>query len=194
VREEIKNLLNSLGKEKTPTLFVIDFALENYYIKPLNELDSDVLFSIDKKLSSSSESIPYTFSSIPFKEYQKAFFKVQEEIKKGNTYLLNLTFPSLLNIDANLKTIYEISDARFKLYFKDRFVCFSPERFVNIQNDTIYTYPMKGTIDATIKDAKEKILANQKEMAEHVMVVDLLRNDLNQVGTNVKVEKFRYVE
>jgi para-aminobenzoate synthetase component 1 len=53
---------------------------------------------------------------------------------------------------------------------------------------------MKGTIDAKIPDAKEKILSNKKEMAEHVMVVDLLRNDLNIVSKHVKVEKFRYVE
>jgi para-aminobenzoate synthetase component 1 len=52
---------------------------------------------------------------------------------------------------------------------------------------------MKGTIDASIKNAKEKILADKKEMAEHIMVVDLLRNDLSIVSKNVKVEKFRYI-
>lgn len=52
---------------------------------------------------------------------------------------------------------------------------------------------MKGTIDATIPQAKSVILANQKEMAEHVMVVDLLRNDLNMVSKNVRVENFRYI-
>jgi para-aminobenzoate synthetase component 1 len=53
---------------------------------------------------------------------------------------------------------------------------------------------MKGTIEATTPNAKEKILANQKEMAEHVMIVDLMRNDLGMVAKNVKVERFRYVE
>ena len=53
---------------------------------------------------------------------------------------------------------------------------------------------MKGTIDARIKNAKEKILSNQKEMAEHTMVVDLLRNDLSIVAKRVKVEKFRYID
>lgn len=52
---------------------------------------------------------------------------------------------------------------------------------------------MKGTIDASLPNAKESILANQKEMAEHVMVVDLLRNDLSIVAKEVRVEKFRYV-
>jgi len=53
---------------------------------------------------------------------------------------------------------------------------------------------MKGTIDADIPDAKAKILGNEKEMAEHVMIVDLMRNDLGIIGSEVKVEQFRYVE
>ncbi|HIP46497.1 MAG TPA: aminodeoxychorismate synthase component I, partial [Campylobacterales bacterium] len=50
------------------------------------------------------------------------------------------------------------------------------------------------TIDAKIPNAKEKILNNEKEMAEHTMVVDLLRNDLSMVAKKVRVEKFRYVD
>ena len=41
---------------------------------------------------------------------------------------------------------------------------------------------------------KRRILADEKEMAEHVMIVDLMRNDLGIIGSNIKVEKFRYVE
>jgi len=190
----IEKLLNEYGKKRIPTLFIIDFDKKNHYIKPLCDIDEDVLFAIDKKPKTHSKNLPYSFKAVEFEKYKKAFEEVQEHIKSGNSYLLNLTFPSKLKIDANLKTIYEISDARFKLYFKDRFVCFSPERFINIKNNKIYTYPMKGTIDAKIPNAKEKILSNQKEMAEHVMVVDLLRNDLNMVSKSVKVEKFRYVE
>jgi para-aminobenzoate synthetase component 1 len=53
---------------------------------------------------------------------------------------------------------------------------------------------MKGTIEASILNAKDKILANEKEMAEHVMIVDLMRNDLGMVAKNIKVEKFRYID
>ncbi len=138
--------------------------------------------------------IHYDYEPIPLARYEKAFQQVQEEIKKGNSYLINLTFPSKLNIDYSLLEIYNYTDAKFKLLMDDKFVCFSPERFVKIENNTIYTHPMKGTIDAKIPQAKEKILANEKEMAEHTMVVDLLRNDLSMVAKKVRVEKFRYVE
>ena len=53
---------------------------------------------------------------------------------------------------------------------------------------------MKGTIDANISNAKNKLLNNKKELAEHTMVVDLLRNDLSMVSQNVRVNKFRYIE
>ena len=186
--------LEYFGKHRKPCFFVVNFDKSEFYVESLDKLDSDVLFSLDNQTFKSSKKISYSFKAVEFKKYKDAFDKVQEHIKSGNSYLLNLTFPSELFIKEDLKTIYEISSARFKLYFKDKFVCFSPERFINIKDNTIYTYPMKGTIDATIADAKKKILANQKEMAEHTMVVDLLRNDLNMVSKDVKVEKFRYVE
>jgi len=117
-----------------------------------------------------------------------------EEIRAGNTYLLNLTFRTPIESDFTLKEIFQYSQAKFKLYFKDQFICFSPERFVDIQKDTIATYPMKGTIEASLPDARERILANPKESAEHVMIVDLMRNDLGIVGESVTVEKFRYID
>jgi para-aminobenzoate synthetase component 1 len=52
---------------------------------------------------------------------------------------------------------------------------------------------MKGTIDSAIPHALETILADSKEQAEHVMVVDLLRNDLAMVAKRVRLNRFRYV-
>jgi para-aminobenzoate synthetase component 1 len=53
---------------------------------------------------------------------------------------------------------------------------------------------MKGTIEANIPNAKERILRDSKEMAEHIMIVDLMRNDLAMVAKDVKVESFRYID
>ncbi len=113
---------------------------------------------------------------------------------KGNTYLLNLTFPTQIEIKTTLLNIFLSSPAPFKLFYKNQFITFSPERFIKIENNLIQTYPMKGTIDAEIPNAEEQILANEKEKAEHTMVVDLLRNDLSMVAKRVQVNNFRYVE
>ena len=53
---------------------------------------------------------------------------------------------------------------------------------------------MKGTIDAHLPNAEEIILNDAKELAEHATIVDLIRNDLSKVATNVKVDKFRFYE
>lgn len=53
---------------------------------------------------------------------------------------------------------------------------------------------MKGTIDANTANAKARILGDVKEMAEHTMVVDLLRNDLGIIANKVRVDKFRFCE
>ncbi len=184
-------------KNKNLKFFLIDFD-GNIFIDDVKNL-KNIFFSFPS--FSNTQTYQYTNKQIylkkypiSFEKYQKAFNEVIEEIKKGNTYLLNLTFPTPIKTNLNLKDIYTISKAPFKLLFKDKFVCFSPERFVKIENNKIYTYPMKGTIDSNIPSAKEKILSNEKEMAEHTMVVDLLRNDLGIIGKNVKVNKFRFID
>ncbi|MEO1923026.1 MAG: aminodeoxychorismate synthase component I [Nautiliaceae bacterium] len=176
--------------------FLIDFN-GNTYVEKIDNLQN-IYFSFPSFSNHNFKSGKKCFiiqkSPISYLKYKKAFNKVIEEIKQGNTYLLNLTFPTEIKTNCSLIEIFASSKAPFKLFFKDKFVCFSPERFVKINNNKIYTYPMKGTIDASIKNAKEKILNNEKEMAEHTMVVDLLRNDLGIIGKNVKVNKFRFVD
>ena len=53
---------------------------------------------------------------------------------------------------------------------------------------------MKGTIDASLPDACERILADKKEEAEHATIVDLIRNDLSQVASEVTVSRYRYID
>lgn len=198
-KELIKKKLNKFGLDKEPFLFVISYDFTKFYIEKISKLPSKIRFQFNEQ-----ENIEKSFKKtklekfpLSFKEYEKKFDILQEEIKKGNSYLLNLTAKTKIQTNISLDEIYENTKSKFKLRFQnenDDFVCFSPERFVQIIDNKICTYPMKGTIDASILNAKEKILANKKEMAEHTMVVDLLRNDLGIVGNNVKVENFRYLE
>ena len=198
-KELIKEKLNKFGLEKEPFLFVISYDFSKFYIEKISQIPSNIKFQLDEKenLEKSFKKTKLEKFPITFKEYEKKFDILQEEIKKGNSYLLNLTAKTKIQTSLSLDEIYENTKSKFKLRFqneRDDFVCFSPERFVQIMDNKICTYPMKGTIDASILNAKEKILADKKEMAEHTMVVDLLRNDLGIIGSNVRVENFRYVE
>ncbi|MBD3794288.1 MAG: aminodeoxychorismate synthase component I, partial [Campylobacterales bacterium] len=109
------------------------------------------------------------------------------------TYLINLTQPTPITSPYTLQEIYTMAHAPYKLRVKEQFVCFSPEAFITIKDNTIHTYPMKGTIDASLPNAVEIILSDPKEFAEHTMIVDLLRNDLGIIARNISVEKFRYI-
>ena len=191
----MKNRLNYYGKKREAIFFLIDYNLQNYYIQPLKELDSNIKYTLETKKYQKIER-EYFFKKeyISFDRYKKAFDTLKQEMIEGNTYLLNLTFPTQIETNLTLQEIYDYSNAKFKLKFFDNFVCFSPERFIKINNNQIETYPMKGTIDAKIKNAKKIILENEKELAEHTMVVDLLRNDLSIVAKKVTVEKFRYID
>ena len=186
--------LNSLGKERKPFLFITDFKAQTLkVILPQDLKKEDVEFQIDENYSYVKHKNYLKSTPVSFKNYQKKFNKIINKIKSGETYVLNLTQATKIETQLSLKEIYSLSNSHYKLRFKDKFVCFSPEKFIQIDEDRIHAYPMKGTIDASINDAKEKILPDAKEMAEHVMIVDLLRNDLSIVSTNVKVEEFRYV-
>ena len=74
------------------------------------------------------------------------------------------------------------------------FVCFSPETFVRIKNGRIYSYPMKGTLDASLPDAEKQLMEDRRETAEHATIVDLIRNDLSRLAENVRVDKYRYID
>ena len=108
--------------------------------------------------------------------------------------MLNLTYPTEIQLNADLRQIFHSVNAPYKLLFEDQFVCFSPESFVQIKQNKIYIYPMKGTIDARQPNAKATLLNDEKEQREHYTIVDLMRNDLAMVAKNIKVSRFRYID
>lgn len=127
-------------------------------------------------------------------EFKKKFDLVEHHLSYGDSYLTNLTVRNEVATSQNFLELFDSAEARYKLLFHDEFLVFSPEIFVQIKNGRISSFPMKGTIDASVENAEEKILRDQKELAEHVTIVDLIRNDLSLVAENVSVNRFRYID
>lgn len=194
-KHSIFDKMNELGAAKVPFFFMIDFLKENGEIIPLNEISDEIKFELNS-LQNYSINRSFQFDKFPidFSDYQSKFKLVHDNLLFGNSYLTNLTYPTKINTNLSLDEIYHFSEAKYKLKYKENFVCFSPERFVKIENHHIFSNPMKGTIDASIPNAKQIILDDEKEAAEHATIVDLIRNDLSLVADNVEVTKYRYID
>ncbi|MGD9969188.1 MAG: aminodeoxychorismate synthase component I [Sulfuricurvum sp.] len=186
--------LDELISSSTPCFFYTDFKGDRIHAFALGELEeNDIEFAFNSPLHPNNKPHKPFNQPIEFSLYNEKFDLIQEEIRNGNTYLINLTQPTPIETALSLKEIYTMANAPYKMRIKDEFVCFSPEPFIRIENGIIHTYPMKGTIDASIPNAVEKILNDPKETAEHTMIVDLLRNDIGMIAQNVTVDRFRYI-
>jgi para-aminobenzoate synthetase component 1 len=196
---DFKEKLNSWGQQKVPFLFWIDFELEKPVAIKLDEIDSrKILFEVNGFTNAKPKSIksgkPLIKKPISLSEYKGKFNKVLYHLNYGDSFLTNLTVKTEIELSQSLQDIFHISKAKYKLCVRDEFLVFSPETFIQIRDGRIYSFPMKGTIDASVPGAAEIILNNEKEKAEHVTIVDLIRNDLSIVASNVLVSRFRYLD
>lgn len=196
---DIKLRMNACGGSKTPFLFAVDFDLEEgiFIENPMQQ--SEVLFRTPigtNQTDTDNDSTQANISASPltYEEYEQRLSVVMQGLMRGDSYLANLTVRTPIELNIPLANIFNRSQSPYGFYIPEQFVCFSPERFVKISNGMISTNPMKGTISADIPNAEEHILADPKETAEHCTIVDLLRNDLGIVATDIQVEKFRYID
>ncbi len=141
------------------------------------------------------------------KQYFDAFYKIQEYIKAGDCYQINLTqefkakfLGSLLN---KAEDLWQLTNAPYAGYLKlDDFelLSCSPELFIEFnQNKQIKTRPIKGTMpryENAEKDfiSKQTLKNSQKDQAENVMIVDLLRNDLSIYANTGSVKTTKLFE
>jgi para-aminobenzoate synthetase component I len=198
-RTEIIDKINHFSGQKRAFLFAIDFNGEIGFVLSPDDADYQGLkYDIGnvKNIPEPDIKKPLMFGLHPvgFTAYKTAFDKVMFHLKRGDTYLLNLTFPTSIRSNHTLSEIFGISRAPYRLFVPGHFAVFSPEAFIRAENDVIYSFPMKGTIDAGIPEAEHSLLSDQKELFEHNTIVDLIRNDLSMVSTRVTVNRLRYID
>lgn len=197
--EEVIRMMNQAGAEGSPFVFGLDFELFRGFFIPNPLEQQEVLFDFhgfSNCRPRATTSSSYQFDKYPKTqaEYARRFSIIREGLLRGDSFLTNLTVQTPIETDLSPEEIFHRSDALYKVYVPGTFVCFSPERFVKIKESVISSNPMKGTIDAHIPDAETKILSDYKELSEHYTIVDLIRNDLSMVATQVRVERFRYID
>ena len=201
--------LNRFGAEGRPFVFLVDYAAEQAVVEPLDALSPDELAydfggvtNVPSPDGPTAVGHPRVGVAQPaaltphlpaFADYARAFALVQGGLRRGDSFLTNLTQRVPIETPLTLADIFARARARYRLFVPGRWVCFSPEPFVRIADGHIRTFPMKGTLPDG-EGAEAHLLSDAKEAAEHATVVDLLRNDLSRVAEDVRVARYRYVE
>ncbi len=138
-------------------------------------------------------SFPEVKTNMTDDEYLSKVENVKEHIRQGNVYELNLCRQFYCqHYQCNPLSLYfvlnEISPAPFSAFYKlenKYLLCASPERFLLKQGNIITSQPMKGTSRrseeaSADKNLREQLFNSEKDRAENVMIVDLVRNDLSR--------------
>lgn len=192
--------MDALSQRKAPFFFICDFLMENVEIFTPDEIEKKGLlvdfpkFTSGKRPQSTAASLQLKSFPKTIQDYGKGFDTVQKNLHLGNSYLTNYTCKTAIGTNLSLQEIFHIAKAKYKVLYKEKFVFFSPETFIEIIDNEIFTHPMKGTIDASQPNAAEVLKNDVKEKAEHYTVVDLLRNDLSMVADEVKLDEFQRID
>lgn len=134
--------------------------------------------------------------------------KAKAHITEGDIFQIvlsnRLSAPYQGDLMSTYEALKEINPSPYMFYFSGddlEIAGASPETLVKLENDILHTYPLAGTrrrgsTPAEDKVLEQELLSDEKELAEHNMLVDLGRNDLGKVcdfGT-VKVEQLHTIE
>ena len=153
--------------------------------------------------------IDYTepISNINKERFENNVDIAKEYVRSGDIFQVVLSRKYEFNISGDLLSIYKslrmINPSPYMYYFKSNdlnIIGASPEMLVRVTDNQIETFPIAGTrprdgdVEAN-KKLTDELLSDEKERAEHVMLVDLARNDVGQISRfgSVKVPEFMQV-
>jgi para-aminobenzoate synthetase component 1 len=192
--EQVAKQMDLWGEKGIPFVFLVDYSLENAWAGSLEEA-TELGFSFEfDSAGISAESISFSKKPLSFADYSEKFHQVQAGLKRGDSFLLNLTAETPIETTLSLEDIFQRANAPYKILVQDYFTSFSPETFIQIQGNEIASFPMKGTLEVSVGLSEASLQNDPKEKAEHATIVDLIRNDLSKVAYPIQVEKYQYVE
>ncbi|MFP4687845.1 MAG: chorismate-binding protein [bacterium] len=139
-------------------------------------------------------------SELDFENYCRGFSEIKKQIKAGNTYQINYTFRTSFETEMAptklFTALYHRHPVPYAAYISARnyeILSMSPELFLRRRGDRLITRPMKGTAPRsddyeTDRIRRTGLLRSEKERAENLMIVDLMRNDLGKLAKIGSVE------
>jgi len=200
--DELKlfNIKNSLEKE-AKRVFHLFFELGYLFHNIVSEeiaLAIDLEYEQEEVVKNKAKftEMGFSISHMSFEDYHHSFKEVMTNLKKGNCYQVNLTFPVKVdfeNIDlktlvnsfySDLKKLGRFAHHTYIPILDKLILSNSPECLFEIKDEKIFSYPIKGTAK------NHSDLETQKNLAELNMIIDLVRNDLSRIDFEIStVEK-----
>ena len=188
-------------KEKS---FILYYEKNNIISKILNhrsEKNEIKKYKAYKSTSSCESNMNYDL-------YKSKISKISNYIKSGDCYQVNFAQRFSLGYEGDEYSMYKTLNKSFaspySAYINYPFgniLSFSPERFLSIKNNLVETKPIKGTrprSDDEVLDKKnlDELRLSDKDKAENLMIVDLLRNDLGKICkmNSIKVEELYHIK
>ncbi len=159
----------------------------------------EALISILQPASLSNGPTSLEFKPVETKEeYLEAIHDLQGHIQRGDIYEINYCTAFVAKIEKLdqvhlFRKMVSATDAPFSGYLKlgtHSLLCSSPERYITKQGRYVLSQPIKGTNRRLLKGnatAQKALRDSEKERAENVMIVDLVRNDLSHVASKGSV-------
>lgn len=185
---------------------ILIYSVETKLIKKVIEGLNKKNFVSQKKTKFSIKS-QYT-SNLTYEEYLERFNSIKSYIEKGDCYQINFAQRFSLDYDGDTWEIFKKILPEYKSPYSSymnfpfvKILSYSPERFLKIKDSIVETKPIKGTRPTHSNNSKNLLSKNElidsnKDRAENLMIVDLLRNDLgrNCIFGSVKVKELFEIE
>ncbi|MGE3229789.1 MAG: aminodeoxychorismate synthase component I, partial [Hyphomicrobium sp.] len=153
---------------------------------------------VDHWLATHTRSGSYQFTSVTTAwdqaAYEQRFSAVQDKIRAGDIYQLNLTFKARFRLEGSPLTFYRDMRQRQRVTYAGivdtgevTVLSASPELFIEKHGRVVATRPMKGTAPRAgtpeaDEEARRVLASDIKQRAENLMIVDLMRNDLGRIA------------
>ena len=193
--DNILDLLNDIPKDQITNKKTLKILEEN---KDISNKELSSKLNLNLKIKSDFK---YLFSK---EEYCSIVEKAKDYIYEGDIFQVVLSNLIEADIEGSLFDVYRVlrttNPSPYMFYFSSdniEIAGASPETLVKLVDDKLYTFPLAGTRprgknDKEDMELEEELLSDEKELAEHNMLVDLGRNDMGKISEigSVKLSKY----
>ncbi|MEM7364325.1 MAG: aminodeoxychorismate synthase component I [Pseudomonadota bacterium] len=178
-----------------PSLVVYETSHQNRPLISFGLFEREVRLPDPTMVTQSPGDSVHVKSKTTEEQYTSTYDRIQSYLHAGDSYQVNLTHQLAVSgkgsPQALFGTLVQRQQCRYPIFIQEphqAILSLSPELFFELDNDLIVCRPMKGTrrrsLDPTLDEAaRTELSGSDKDRAENLMIVDMIRNDLGRIAT-----------